>query len=239
MSCKCPAARCEEIFSSPNPWLSSCPRKTHLIIANPFCGTSQIAGELSGSTSVSLEGKFKALEGNNAVDDELAKMKGLVSCGLVLLMLSTCGRIADGVELSQGLPYFAAVEVEVLRSQEAASFAFVDGKDLSSSTSQGCCQSGRATLLPCGVSLSKQFFFFNFFHQRTEYRIHGCVSVRGWIVVGEGRSSRAGKHLAYHSEQILHMPVISIRRVSSLVASLSSRSILRLTPPLSSLEACK
>lgn len=28
---------------------------------------------------MSLEGQFKALEGNNAVDDELAKMKGLVS----------------------------------------------------------------------------------------------------------------------------------------------------------------
>ncbi|CAM9733757.1 unnamed protein product [Scytosiphon promiscuus] len=39
---------------------------------------AEIAGELSGSTSVSLEGKFKALEGNNAVDDELAKMKGLL-----------------------------------------------------------------------------------------------------------------------------------------------------------------
>lgn len=40
--------------------------------------TGQIAGELAGSTSVSLEGQFKALEGNSAVDDELAKMKGLV-----------------------------------------------------------------------------------------------------------------------------------------------------------------
>ncbi|CAM9739948.1 unnamed protein product [Hapterophycus canaliculatus] len=40
---------------------------------------AEIAGELTGSSSVSLEGKFKALEGNNAVDDELAKMKGLVS----------------------------------------------------------------------------------------------------------------------------------------------------------------
>ena len=32
-------------------------------------------------SSVSLEGQFKALEGTSAVDDELAKMKGLVSCG--------------------------------------------------------------------------------------------------------------------------------------------------------------
>ncbi|CAM9839770.1 unnamed protein product [Ectocarpus sp. 4 AP-2014] len=39
---------------------------------------AEIAGELSGSTSVSLEGQFKALEGNNAIDDELAKMKGLL-----------------------------------------------------------------------------------------------------------------------------------------------------------------
>lgn len=54
-------------------------------IDTTFCGAFQIAGELSGSTSVSLEGKFKALEGNNAVDDELAKMKGLVSCGPLLL----------------------------------------------------------------------------------------------------------------------------------------------------------
>eukprot|EP00903_Cladosiphon_okamuranus_P010003 g9488.t1 len=37
---------------------------------------AEIAGELAGATSVSLEGQFKALEGNSAVDDELAKMKG-------------------------------------------------------------------------------------------------------------------------------------------------------------------
>ncbi|CAM9393096.1 unnamed protein product [Ascophyllum nodosum] len=40
--------------------------------------SAEISGELSGSTSVSLEGQFKALEGNSAVDDELAKMKGLL-----------------------------------------------------------------------------------------------------------------------------------------------------------------
>eukprot|EP00752_Nemacystus_decipiens_P005694 g5154.t1 len=37
---------------------------------------AEIAGELAGATSVSLEGQFKALEGNSAVDVELAKMKG-------------------------------------------------------------------------------------------------------------------------------------------------------------------
>lgn len=39
---------------------------------------AEIAGELTGATSVSLEGQFKALEGQSAVDIELQKMKGLL-----------------------------------------------------------------------------------------------------------------------------------------------------------------
>eukprot|EP00904_Undaria_pinnatifida_P012864 jgi/Undpi1/8708/HiC_scaffold_25.g11173.m1 len=40
--------------------------------------SAEISGELTGASSVSLEGQFKALEGTNAVDDELARMKGLL-----------------------------------------------------------------------------------------------------------------------------------------------------------------
>lgn len=44
-----------------------------------FVVVPQIAGQLAGSDIGSIEGKFKALEGENKVDDELRKMKGLLT----------------------------------------------------------------------------------------------------------------------------------------------------------------
>ena len=38
----------------------------------------QIAGQLAGTDIGSLEGKFKALEGDSKVEDELQKMKNLL-----------------------------------------------------------------------------------------------------------------------------------------------------------------
>ena len=43
----------------------------------PF--NTQIAGQLAGTDTGSIEGKFRALEGDSQVDDELRKMKGLLT----------------------------------------------------------------------------------------------------------------------------------------------------------------
>lgn len=52
---------------------------------------------------MSLEGQFKALEGNSAVDDELAKMKGQV-------------RLFDSAAAASARRSFAAAAASALRS---------------------------------------------------------------------------------------------------------------------------
>lgn len=66
----------------------------------------QIAGQLAGTDIGSIEGKFKALEGDSKVDDELRKMKGLLT----------------GAKQEKGyLPSEGSVDLELQRLREEIS----------------------------------------------------------------------------------------------------------------------
>lgn len=63
---------------------------------------AEVAGQIAGTSDTSLEGKFKLLGEASAVDDELAKMKGLLGKG-------TAGFLPPGQEVDK--------ELEALRAE--------------------------------------------------------------------------------------------------------------------------